>query len=93
MATSKVGFVTLLLCSIVFVLGCEVTHANGQVKACTLECNTRAKYIICPRESKAMQIGPRCENCCTAKSRGCMLYDTYGCPICKDEQSFCNTIN
>ncbi|XP_031114755.1 proteinase inhibitor type-2 TR8-like [Ipomoea triloba] len=91
MATTKLGFVTLLLlCGIVMV----VKHANAQqMKPCTLECDGRAEYMICPYEqgSKVKQFqvaGSLCMNCCGAENLGCILFDQSGTPYCNEDRSF-----
>nr|GLL40446.1 proteinase inhibitor type-2 TR8-like [Ipomoea trifida] len=88
MATTKLGFVTLLLlCGIVMV----VKHANAQqMKGCTLECDGRAEYMICRQGSKMKQFqvaGSLCMNCCGAESLGCMLFDQTGTPYCQEDLS------
>ncbi|XP_019184408.1 PREDICTED: proteinase inhibitor type-2 TR8-like [Ipomoea nil] len=87
MATTKLGFVTLLLlCAIVM----AVKNANAQeMKPCTKECDGRAEYMICPRMqgSKEMKIaGSLCMNCCAAENMGCILLDQDRTPYCHEEE-------
>ncbi|XP_019189725.1 PREDICTED: proteinase inhibitor type-2 TR8-like [Ipomoea nil] len=87
MATTKLGFVTLLLlCGIVMV----VNHASAQeMKPCTLECDTRAEYMVCPYmkgKTKVKQVaGSLCMNCCGAENLGCILFDQNDTPYCHEE--------
>nr|GMD59199.1 wound-induced proteinase inhibitor 2-like [Ipomoea batatas] len=89
MATTKLGFVTLLLCGIVMV----VNHANAQqMKPCTLECDGRAEYMVCPygqgSKMKQFQVaGSLCMNCCGAENLGCILFDQSGTPYCHEDRS------
>nr|GMD57775.1 proteinase inhibitor PSI-1.2-like [Ipomoea batatas] len=90
MATTKLSFVTLLLlCGIVMV----VNHANAQqMKPCTLECDGRAEYMVCPygqgSKMKQFQVaGSLCMNCCGAENLGCILFDQSGTPYCHQDRS------
>nr|GLL40440.1 proteinase inhibitor type-2 CEVI57-like [Ipomoea trifida] len=88
MATTKLGFVTLLLCGIIVVmLGSQVKHAE----ACTKNCDGIAAYMICPYaskgESKVKEVGGLCTNCCVAKKEGCILLDHNGKAYCPEEEA------
>nr|GMD70762.1 proteinase inhibitor PSI-1.2-like [Ipomoea batatas]GMD72709.1 proteinase inhibitor PSI-1.2-like [Ipomoea batatas] len=75
---SKIGFLTLLVVWGILVLGSNMDQAEAQ--ACPRNCDPNADYMICPpRTTKIRQI---CQNCCTAKARGCQLYRNNGSPIC-----------
>ncbi|XP_019184414.1 PREDICTED: proteinase inhibitor type-2 CEVI57-like [Ipomoea nil] len=87
MATTKLGFVTLLLGIIIVVVGSQVKHAE----ACTKNCDGRAEYMICPYasegESKVKEVGGICTNCCVAKEQHCILIDETGFAYCPEEEA------
>ncbi|XP_060178862.1 proteinase inhibitor type-2 TR8 [Lycium barbarum] len=79
MALCKVGILSLLLLSGIFLLGIEVENANAQ-KMCLQYCDPEVAYMTCP-SSGDKQINEVCVNCCTA-GEGCKLFRTDGSLIC-----------
>ncbi|KAJ8560286.1 hypothetical protein K7X08_004344 [Anisodus acutangulus] len=79
MAFCKVGILSLLLLSGIFMLGIEVENANAQ-KTCLQFCDPEVAYMTCP-SSGDEHITEVCVNCCTA-NEGCKLFRTDGSLIC-----------
>nr|GLL42354.1 proteinase inhibitor PSI-1.2-like [Ipomoea trifida] len=77
MASSKVGFLALLVLGII-VMGSNVEHAEAQI--CPQFCEADLEYKICPPSKE--KIRGICENCCTIGNSGCQLYRKDGSPIC-----------
>ncbi|KAG5601429.1 hypothetical protein H5410_032799 [Solanum commersonii] len=79
MAFCKVGILSLLLLSGIFLLGIEVEYGNAQ-KMCIQVCDSEVAYMTCP-SSGDEKITEECVNCCTA-NEGCKLYRADGSLIC-----------
>ncbi|NP_001311403.1 proteinase inhibitor type-2 precursor [Solanum lycopersicum] len=63
---------------------------SDEPKACTMECDPRVAYMICPSSGLA-KLSQVCVNCCTAGD-GCKLYGYDGSLICTGEpQSYIST--
>ncbi|KAM3233265.1 Proteinase inhibitor type-2 CEVI57 [Capsicum annuum] len=79
MAFCKVGILSLLLVSGIFLLGIEVEFGNAQ-KMCIQVCDPEVASMTCP-SSGDEKINDVCVNCCTA-AVGCKLFRSDGSLIC-----------
>ncbi|KAM3233264.1 Proteinase inhibitor type-2 CEVI57 [Capsicum chinense] len=79
MAFCKVGILSLLLLSGIFLLGIEVEYGNAQ-KMCLQVCDPEVAYMTCP-SSGDEKMSDVCVNCCTA-AVGCKLFRSDGSFIC-----------
>ncbi|KAH0661879.1 hypothetical protein KY284_026810 [Solanum tuberosum] len=71
MAFYKVGILSLLLLSGIFLLGIEVEYGNAQ-KMCLQVCDNEVAYMTCP-SSGDEKITEVCVNCCTADEGSIVL--------------------
>ncbi|KAM3239000.1 hypothetical protein P3L10_014033 [Capsicum annuum] len=78
MAFYKVGILSLLLLSGIFLLGIQVEYTSA--KSCLQFCDNEVAYMTCA-SSRDEQISPVCVNCCTA-NEGCKLFRKNGSLIC-----------